>query len=69
MWNRLGYELPPRSWTNFKGFHEEVRNRVQAQVSQELFGSGWGGEAARAAVVGARGEDPYLGEPLPPSRR
>ena len=28
--NRPGFELTPRSWTNFKGFYEEVTNRVQA---------------------------------------
>lgn len=28
-------ELTPRSWTNFKGFHEEVSNRVQARSCQE----------------------------------
>jgi transposase len=26
--NRPGFELTPRSWTNFKGFHEEVPNRL-----------------------------------------
>jgi hypothetical protein len=36
--NRPGIELTPRSWTNFKGFHEEVPNRVQARGRQELFG-------------------------------
>ena len=35
--NRPGFELTPRSWTNFKGFHEEVPNRVQAQRGQALF--------------------------------
>jgi len=29
--NRPGFELTPRSWTNFKGSHGEVRNKVQAQ--------------------------------------
>lgn len=29
--NRPGYELTPRSWTNFKGSHGEVRTKVQAQ--------------------------------------
>ena len=38
--NRPGFELTPKSWTNLKGLHEEVRNRVQAQGGQELFG--WG---------------------------
>ena len=28
---RPGIELTPRSWTNFKGFHEEVQNGVQAR--------------------------------------
>jgi len=37
--NRPVFELTPRSWTNFKGFHEEVSNRVQAGSRQEL--SGW----------------------------
>lgn len=36
--NRPVFELTPRSWTNFKGFHEEVSNRVQARGSQEFFG-------------------------------
>ena len=36
--NRPGFELTPRSWTNFKGFHEEVSNRVQARGRQKFFG-------------------------------
>ena len=28
--NRSVFELTPRSWTNFKGFHGKVQNRVQA---------------------------------------
>jgi hypothetical protein len=29
--NLAGIELTPRSWTSFKGSHEEARNKVQAQ--------------------------------------
>ncbi len=36
--NRPGFELTPRSWTNFKGFHEEVQNGVQAGSRAELPG-------------------------------
>ena len=49
--NRPGNELTPRSWTNFKGCHEEVPNRFQAQGGQELFGWRRRSEAAGAAVV------------------
>ena len=63
--NRPGFELTPRSWTNFKGFHEEVPNRVQAQGRQELFSWRRRSEAASAAVVSDRGEGSHLGEPLP----
>jgi hypothetical protein len=45
--NRPDFELTPRSWTNFKGFHEEVSNGVQAQCRQEL--SGWGGWSEAAS--------------------
>ncbi len=62
--NRPGFELTPRSWTNFKGFHEEVPNRVQAQGRQEFFGWRRRGEAACAAMVRTRGEDSHLGESL-----
>ena len=33
--NRAGFELTPRSWTNFKGFHEKVQNGVQARGRPE----------------------------------
>ena len=29
--NRPGFELTPRSWTNFKGSYGKVRDRVQTQ--------------------------------------
>jgi hypothetical protein len=29
--NRPGFELTPRSWTNFKGSYGEVRDKVQAR--------------------------------------
>ena len=32
--NRPGFELTPRSWTNFKESHGEVRDRVQAPGRQ-----------------------------------
>jgi len=37
-WSLVKTELTPRSWTNFKGFHEAVSNRVQARSRQEFFG-------------------------------
>lgn len=36
--NRPGFELTPRSWTNFKGIYGEVRISIQAQGRQELLG-------------------------------
>jgi hypothetical protein len=47
----LKNELTPRSWTNFKGFHEEVSDRVQAQSGIKLFGWGRRSEAAGAPMV------------------
>jgi hypothetical protein len=36
--NRPDIELTPGSWTNFKGFHGKLRNRVQAKGGQALSG-------------------------------
>ncbi|RZJ60487.1 MAG: hypothetical protein EON49_08270 [Acidovorax sp.] len=36
--NRPSFELTPRSWTNFKGLHEEVQNGVQVGSGPKLFG-------------------------------
>lgn len=66
--NRPAFELPPRSWTNFKGSHGEIPNRIQAHGSQALFGWHRRGQAVGTAVVSSRGEDQHLGESLPPAR-
>jgi transposase len=39
--NRPGHELPPKSWTNFKGFHKTVQNGFQAQCRPELLARRW----------------------------
>ena len=49
--NRPGFELTPRSWTNFQGCHEEIPNRIQAQGGQELFGRQRRAQAVGTAVV------------------
>jgi hypothetical protein len=30
--NRPGFELPPRSWTNFKGIHEKYQSAFKLKV-------------------------------------
>jgi hypothetical protein len=62
--NRPGFELTPRSWTNFEGLHEEVQNGVQARGRPELVGGRRWRKAAGSAMVGTRGEDPHLGKPI-----
>jgi len=62
--NRTGFELTPRSWTNFKGFHEEVQNRVKTRGSPEVLGGSRRFKVAGLAVVDTGGEDPHLGQPL-----
>lgn len=37
-WGHNVMNCPPRSWTNFKGLHEEVQNKVQARGRPELLG-------------------------------
>lgn len=49
-------------------FYEEVSNRVQAKSGDKLYGWGRRSEAAGSKVASSRGEDPHLGEQLPPAR-
>jgi methionine-gamma-lyase len=55
--NRPGSELTPRSWTNFKGFHETVQNGFQAAGRPELPVGRRRRKAIVSAVVGSRRED------------
>lgn len=66
--NRPGFELTPRSWTNFKVLLEEVKNRVQAGSGPKLLGWRRRREALGSAVVSSRGEGSHVGEPLAPSQ-
>ena len=50
--NPTGFELTPRSWTNFKGFHEEVQNGVQAGSRPKLFCGRRRPKAVGSALVG-----------------
>ena len=47
------------------GFHSKVRNSVQAQGRQELFGRRWRSEAVGTTLVRGRGEDSNVGQSLP----
>lgn len=40
--NRSRFELPPRGWTNFKGFHERYTTEFKLEVAQSFL-AGEGG--------------------------